>query len=327
MEMKKPELTNGRLFQSLFDNMQNGCAHVTCKYDQSNKLIDYFHDIANQAYINIVGIDPRQKWVSEIFPNLRKESPEVFEVFGRVSHRGKPETFETYNNQTNAWYKLNVFCLEEGTATIVFSDITDEKNKLLILADAKARIESAYEETINGFVGALRMRDHSTEEHSARVVNLTDKFARRLHLPEEEIAHLRRGAVLHDIGKIAVDDAILNKPSDLTNEERDDMKKHPVFAYEILKPLSNILGSGIEIPHYHHEHWNGKGYPEGRKGLEIPLAARLFTLVDIWDALTSKRPYREAFLPNYALQYIRDEKGGIFDPTLADEFISMMEGK
>ena len=320
-------LTNGFLFKSLFENMQNGCGHCICKYDENGKLIDYFHELANQAYINIVGIDPRQKWVSEIFPNLRDESPEVFKVFERVSHQGKSETFETYNQQTQAWYKLSVFCLDEGTVTVVFSDITDHKVENKTILEMSRKIESAYEETINGFIWALRMRDHSSEDHSRRVVEMTGRLARRLGVPEDEVKQMERGALLHDIGKLLIRDNILQKTDALSEEEKESMRRHTVLAHRLLQPIAFISPIAHDIPHHHHERWDGKGYPDGLKGTDIMLGSRIFAVVDNWDALTSDRPYRQAWSDSFTLQYIQNEAGELFDPTVVKEFVKMMDGR
>ena len=144
-------------------------------------------------------------------------------------------------------------------------------------------------------------------------------------LPEQELTQVRRGALLHDIGKMGVPDTILLKPGPLTEEEWVIMRRHPTFAYEMLAPI-RYLQPAINIPYCHHEKWDGTGYPRGLKGEQIPLAARLFAVVDVYDALTSDRPYRAAWTPEKAREYIRSESGKQFDPEVVDIFLNMISG-
>ncbi len=136
--------------------------------------------------------------------------------------------------------------------------------------------------------------------------------------------HIRRGALLHDIGKMGIPDQILLKPGPLTEEEWEVIRQHPRYAYELLSSIS-YLGPALDIPHYHHEKWDGSGYPHGLKQKQIPLYARLFAVIDVYDALTSNRPYRPAWPKEKAVAYIRDETGKHFDPAIAREFLSMIQ--
>ena len=151
----------------------------------------------------------------------------------------------------------------------------------------------AYDATISGWSRAMDLRDKETEGHTQRVTSLTLELARKMGISETDILHLRHGALLHDIGKMGVPDHILLKPDKLTVEEWDIMRQHPVFAYEMLYQIEYLKPS-LDIPYSHHEKWDGTGYPQGIKGEEIPLSARIFAIVDVWDALTSDRPYRKA---------------------------------
>lgn len=184
----------------------------------------------------------------------------------------------------------------------------------------------AYDATIEGWSKALDLRDQETEGHTQRVVLKTIELAQALGISADEQVHIRRGALLHDIGKMGVPDKILFKTGPLTDQEWGEMRLHPVFAYEMLHPIT-YLHPAMDIPYCHHERWNGTGYPRGLRGEEIPLAARLFAAVDIWDALTSDRPYRKAWSQEAAFDYIRQNSGILLDPRVVDAFLSIMPSK
>ena len=192
------------------------------------------------------------------------------------------------------------------------------------LEQSNLELRLAYDATLEGWVKALDLRDHETEGHTQRVTDLTVQLAYRMGIPESEISHIRRGSLLHDIGKIGVPDHILLKPGKLTDEEMEQMKKHPVYAYEWLSPIK-YLKPALDIPYCHHEKWDGTGYPRGLVGESIPLSARLFAVVDVWDALTSDRPYRKAWAHDRAYEYIKSESGKHFDPKVVEVFLSMMK--
>jgi putative nucleotidyltransferase with HDIG domain len=173
----------------------------------------------------------------------------------------------------------------------------------------------AYDATIEGWSYALDLRDKETEGHTQRVTEMTLKLARTFGLSDLELVQVRWGALLHDIGKMGVPDEILLKPEPLTDKEWVAMKKHPSFAYEMLSPI-RYLRLALEIPYCHHEKWDGSGYPRGLKGTQIPLVARIFAVVDVWDALTSDRPYRAAWPEEKVLDHIRSLSGTHFDPEV-----------
>ena len=183
------------------------------------------------------------------------------------------------------------------------------------LQQSNAELIQAYDVTIEGWSQALDLRDDETEGHTQRVMELTTKLGRLFGLSEEELVHVRRGALLHDIGKMGVPDGILLKHGPLTEEEWIVMRRHPTFAYELLSPIQ-FLRPALDIPYCHHEKWDGTGYPRGLKGEQIPFAARIFAVVDVWDALTSDRPYRAAWPEEKALDYIRSMSGKHFDPRV-----------
>jgi HD-GYP domain-containing protein (c-di-GMP phosphodiesterase class II) len=178
----------------------------------------------------------------------------------------------------------------------------------------------AYDRTIEGWCKALELRDNVTEGHTQRVTELTILIAREMGIAEEELVHIRRGALMHDMGKMAIPDSILKKPSTLSDEEWLEMRKHPSYAYDMLRPIS-YLSPSLAIPYCHHEKWDGSGYPRGLKEGEIPIEARIFAIADVWDALRSDRPYRKAVPVETVLKYIEENKEQHFDPDVVDAFL------
>ena len=178
----------------------------------------------------------------------------------------------------------------------------------------------AYDATIEGWSRALDLRDRETEGHTQRVTDMTLKLARKMGLSAERLVSIRRGALLHDIGKMGVPDTILKKPDELTEAEQQIMRQHPQLAYDMLEPIA-YLREALNIPYCHHEKWDGTGYPRGLSGTQIPLEARLFAVVDVWDAITSDRPYRQGWPKKKALKYIREESGKHFDPQMVEIFL------
>lgn len=190
------------------------------------------------------------------------------------------------------------------------------------LQRSNAELALAYDTTLEGWARALDLRDKETEGHSRRVTELTMSVARVLGLSDEEMVHIRRGALLHDIGKVGIPDKILLKPGPLDDEEWEIMRKHPVYAYELLSPIP-FLRPALDIPYCHHEKWDGTGYPRGLRGEQIPLAARIFALIDVWDALRNDRPYRAAWPQEKVLDHVCSLKGTHFDPKVVDAFLTI----
>lgn len=184
----------------------------------------------------------------------------------------------------------------------------------------------AYDQTLEGWAFALDLRDKETEGHSQRVTETTLRLARSMGFTESELVQVRRGALLHDIGKMGVPDSILLKPGKLTDQEWEVMRRHPQHAYDLLSKIS-YLRSALDIPYCHHEKWDGTGYPRALRGEQIPLPARIFSLVDVWDALTSDRPYRPAWSHKEALEYIQEQSGKHFDPRIVESFLVEVIGK
>jgi PAS domain S-box-containing protein/putative nucleotidyltransferase with HDIG domain len=190
------------------------------------------------------------------------------------------------------------------------------------LQKSNLELSLAYDTTLEGWSKALELRDQETQGHTRRVAEMTLRLSRSLGVAEADLAHVRRGALLHDIGKMGIPDGILLKPGPLTDPEWEIMKRHVTYAHELLSPIE-FLKPALDIPYGHHERWDGGGYPRGLKGEEIPLPARIFAVVDAWDALTSDRPYRKAWGRERVRAYLREEAGVRFDPRIVDVFLTM----
>jgi PAS domain S-box-containing protein len=192
------------------------------------------------------------------------------------------------------------------------------------LQRSNLELAMAYDATIEGWSRALDMRDRETEGHTIRVTDMTLRLARMMGVSEEELVHMRRGALLHDIGKMGIPDNILLKPGPLTDEEWVIMRRHPEYAYDLLS-MVNYLRPALPIPYCHHEKWNGTGYPRKLQEEAIPLAARLFAVVDVWDALRSERPYRKAWPEDKVRVYLMEQAGKHFDPQVLSLFMKMLD--
>jgi putative nucleotidyltransferase with HDIG domain len=232
----------------------------------------------------------------------------VLEVFQRVPLNPDPD-----------WQEFLVSLAGQAAIAVDNAQLLDK------LQRSNIELASAYDATIEGWSRALDLRDKETEGHTQRVTLWTEHLAREMKVPEEDILHIRRGALLHDIGKMGIPDNILLKPGPLTKEEWEIMRKHPEYASQLLSPIQ-FLRPALAIPYSHHERWDGKGYPHGLKGERIPLPARMFTLVDVWDALTSDRPYRAAWAPQKTLEYIETQSGTMFDPAILRVFLRLIRG-
>ncbi len=226
----------------------------------------------------------------------------VLEVFSRSQRSIDPERIEFLHALA-------------GQAAIAL----DNSSLFEQLQNTNSELSIAYDATLEGWVKALELRDRETVGHAHRVIEMTLRVADRIGIRGESLQHIRRGALLHDIGKMGIPDSILLKPGPLTPAEWEIMRQHPVHAYEMLKTI-DYLSPALEIPYCHHERWDGEGYPRGLKGKAIPMSARIFAVVDVWDALTSDRPYRRAWSERQALEYILRESGRHFDPEVVNAF-------
>jgi PAS domain S-box-containing protein/putative nucleotidyltransferase with HDIG domain len=219
----------------------------------------------------------------------------------------------------------NLLGTQEVNGIVLTSrDVTERKRAEEQLHEAHLELADAYDATIEGWSRALDLRDKETEGHTQRVTEMTLILARALGIYGEDLVHIRRGALLHDIGKMGIPDHILLKPGPLSDAEWNEMRMHPVYAFEMLHPIT-YLRSSLDIPYCHHERWDGSGYPKGLKGDQIPLAARIFSIIDVWDALCSDRPYRKGSGQEEVINIIKQNSGVAFDPHVVEVFIDLLE--
>ncbi len=190
------------------------------------------------------------------------------------------------------------------------------------LRESNDDLQAAYQQTLEGWVRMLDLRDKETEGHTQRVTILTERLARTMGVQGDDLIQITRGALLHDVGKIAIPDSILLKPAGLTDEEREWIRQHPIYAYNMIQPIA-FLRPAIDIPYCHHERWDGTGYPRKLKGEDIPFAARIFAIIDVWDALISNRPYRKGLPPDEVKKKIQNDSESHFDPQVVSAFMTM----
>lgn len=218
----------------------------------------------------------------------------------------------------NSLQDMESWVFMASTGLFLFVLISEDMQSLI---KTNTDLTSAYEQTIQGWVNVLDLRHHETKDHTLRVTEMTVELARLAGFTEpDELSRIKRGAILHDIGKVGIPDAILTKPGMLDNGEFERMKLHPEIAREILSGI-DFLHTCIDIPYCHHERWDGSGYPRGLKGKEIPRAARLFAIIDVWDALSSQRTYKAAWPEEKVLRYLEQHAGSHFDPEFVDLFL------
>lgn len=240
-------------------------------------------------------------------------------LIARGQIKGELEIFHRSALDANAEWMEFLETLAGQTALAI-----DNAELFASLQRSHTDIMHAYDATLEGWSRMLDMRDNETEGHSQRVTEMSLRLARAMGLPAESLVHIRRGALLHDIGKMGIPDTILLKPGPLNEEEWRIMRRHPVYAYDILYPIS-FLHPALDIPYCHHEKWDGTGYPRALRGEQIPVAARIFAVVDVWDALRSDRPYRKAWPEGDVRSYLRAQAGKHFDPAIVVTFLQLLE--
>lgn len=246
-----------------------------------------------------------------------------------ANENSKPITYRALHKNGNyIWLETAVRPIFDSNDRLVefqasSRDVTERKEAQIALQRALLELREAYDQTIEGWVLALDLRDKETEGHTKRVTELAVRLAQELNCSEEDIIHIHRGALLHDMGKMGIPDEILQKPGALNEEEWKVMRRHPQYAQQMLSRIG-YLNEALIIPYCHHERWDGSGYPQGLKGEEIHLFARLFAVVDVWDALSSDRPYRKRMPPEVVTAYLREEAGKLFDPQIVSVFLKVI---
>ena len=275
-------------------------------------------------------------FINFVHPDDIQEIEESFKKTISLDHKKELYEFRVINKAGEVrWVSLKstISFDEKGKPflTCVISDFTERKNAEAEIIEAKKQLEKANEEILVGLSAALSLKEKETQKHCESVVRLTIKLAEKYGKTHSEIdktflENLKRGALLHDIGKLGVPDNILLKPGELTDEEWIIMRQHPQSALDLLSNIGYLL-SAIDVPYCHHEKWDGSGYPRGLKGIVIPLAARIFAIVDVWDALNSDRSYRQAWAKEDVVNYIRQRSGADFDPEIVDVFLKMIENE
>jgi PAS domain S-box-containing protein/putative nucleotidyltransferase with HDIG domain len=295
--------------KEIVDNIPSG-AHIY-EINSDGKLVFIG---SNESANKLLGTDHRPligKTIEEAFPGVSEtEIPSKFKAI--ATNGGNYFTPKIVYNvgEIEGALEVHAIQLSPNRMASFFRDITE--------------LSKSYDAAIVGWSRAMDARDKETEGHSQRVTEMTLRLARALGVSESKLVYFRWGALLHDIGKIGIPDSVLLKPGKLSDEEWAIMRKHPEIAYKMLSPI-RFLGTAIEIPIYHHEKWNGTGYPLGLKGEQIPLSAQIFAVADVFDALCSDRPYREGWPKEKAVEYIKSEAGKHFSPLVVEVFLKEMD--
>ncbi|MFM8368200.1 MAG: HD domain-containing phosphohydrolase [Chloroflexota bacterium] len=313
-------------------------AHFRLLAENASDMITRLNTDGYMFYISpacktILGYKPEEMIGVSSFDLIKPEDhPQIRELFNQkpgdapytVTYRAKHKEGHYVWLETSARAISDHNTMKVVEIQAASRDITERKRAEEALQLAHNQLRDAYERTIEGWVRALDLRDRETEGHTQRVTEITIKVAKQLGFNEEELSHIKRGALLHDMGKIAIPDEILQKPGPLNETEWERMRQHPMYAFEMLSPIA-YLNPALDIPFYHHERWNGSGYPHGLKGEKIPLSARLFAIVDVWDALRSDRPYRKAIPREQVIEYLSENSDILFDPKLVKLFLKFVE--
>jgi PAS domain S-box-containing protein len=300
--------------------------------DNQNMIVDInlsMLDLLGETANSIIGRPAKE--VFEGFPIPIKQYTQtsyaraeaIFEIRGKEIHYEMTvwPMYDTRKNMTG-----RIFISHDITA---LKDIERDLHKINAELEDRVRartyeLEKAYDTTLEGWARALELRDKETEGHTRRVTDMTLKIAVAMGITGDDLEQIRRGAILHDIGKMGIADKILLKPGELTSEERAIIQEHPSMAHQLLSPIP-FLKKALDIPCHHHEKWDGSGYPHGLKGEEIPIAARIFAVVDVWDAVNSERPYKKAWSRGTSIAYLIEQTGRHFDPKVINVFLEMLE--
>ena len=295
-----------------------------------NRLADGLYLEINQGFTDIMGYTPEDvigKTSLEL--NIWADPNDRAALVQGLREHGKVKNLEAVFRKKDGTTSIGLMSARvieingEMCILSVTRDIGDWKAAERQIEHLHEELLKAYDETLEGWSRALNLRDVNTDKHSKRVVDMAVTMAQAVGVPDDELVHVRRGAILHDVGKMGIPDHILLKPGPLTDDEWRVMRLHPVFGYEMLSKIP-FLRPALDIPYCHHERWDGSGYPRRLKGTKIPLVARAFSLVDTYDALTSDRTYRPAWNKDDALGYIRTQSGKHFDPAIVEIFVELV---
>lgn len=313
-------MKNGELYKALFTNMINGFAHCRIVYEE-NRPVDWEFLVVNPAFEKQTGLtDVVGRLASKVIPELHQRNPRLLEIYSRVAQSRRAEEFEEFVEPLEAWFRVSVYSVEDETFTAVFENITLRKKMENLLAYKNRQLNDSYDDLIESWASALDLRDIDTLGHSQRLAKVTLRMMDLMSFYPPYMEKIKYGALLHDIGKILVPDHVLKKPAPLTLEEWGLMKLHAEYAFLILRNVE-YLREVVAIPYAHHERWNGSGYPRGLAGTDIPLEVRIFSVADVFDALTTKRPYREAMSAAQAVAHLESEAGTLFDPLVVEVFV------
>jgi len=310
-------------YRRLFEAAQDGILILDAETEKIIDVNPFMITLLNNSIDYFIG---KELWElgffkdivanKEAFAKLLKDKYVRYENLPLETHTGHHIWVEFVSNVYEVSGKQVIQCN--------IRDITDRRQLEMRLTEEHKVLEDAYDQTLMGWARALELRNKETRGHSDRVVEMTIRLAKRLGIEEEELVHYRRGALLHDIGKMGIPDSILLKPGKLTEDEKAIMRLHPEMAYILLEPIG-FLKESMTIPYSHHEKWDGTGYPTGKAGKDIPLAARIFSVVDVYDAMVSDRVYREGMDQTYVLEYIKSVSGTWFDPKVVIAFLLMLK--
>ncbi len=320
----------------LFETMEQREAYFRALIENSAEGVAIFDNTGILQYVapaekRLTGTEAQELIGKSAFANIYYEDiPLILQAIQDSAH--KPNRVSTVEYRLlrarHGWqyFEATIHDMRNNPhvngVVINYRDISQRKQAEAKIQHQANEIIQAYDATLEGWARALELRDKDTEGHTRRVTELALKLAHAMNLPKEQLIHLQRGAILHDIGKVAIPDAILHKTGPLSNAEQEIMREHPIHAYKMLSAIP-FLQPALNVPYCHHEKWDGTGYPRGLKGAEIPIAARIFSIVDVWDALTSDRPYRAAWEPEKALNYIKKNSGSFFDPHIVKTFLAI----
>jgi PAS domain S-box-containing protein/putative nucleotidyltransferase with HDIG domain len=327
MSQLKPDATDVLLYNPHLQTLSFAAGHGFIDPEQKRLHLRIGEGLAGKAVLerkllnvsNMQG-DPRARYPQHIV----KEGFRVYHGIPLVAKGQIKGILETFHRSEFVpppeWLEFLQILAGQAAIAIDNAQLFDNLQK------SNQDLIMAYDTTLEGWSKALELRDKETQGHTLRVADLTVRTARRLRINEADMVHVRRGALLHDIGKMGIPDEILLKPEVLNDEERTIMAQHPQYAYDLLRPIQ-YLRPALDIPYCHHEHWDGSGYPRGLKGEDIPLAARIFSVVDVYDALTNERPYRKAWTKERVLEHIRNLSGIHFDPVVVESFLQMIQNE